>query len=39
MKKISQNILTASLGAAIALGGFHLLNDQPKNAKNIPNDY
>ncbi len=36
MKKISQSILTASLGAAIALGGFHLLNDQPKNANISP---
>jgi len=26
-KKITQNVLTATLGAAIALGGFHLTNN------------
>lgn len=36
MKKISQNILTASLGAVIALGGFHLMNDNNKIALTTP---
>ncbi|MBI34423.1 MAG: deoxyribonuclease HsdR [Flavobacteriales bacterium] len=30
MKKFSHNIITASLGAAIALGGFHLINNLEK---------
>jgi len=36
MKKISQNILTASLGAAIALGGFHLMNNNQTTATTTP---
>ena len=36
MRKISQNILTASLGAAIALGGFHFLKLETNNQATIP---
>lgn len=36
MKKFSQSILTASLGAALALGGFYVLNENPKIATSTP---
>ena len=36
MKKFSQNIVVASLGAAIALGGFYAINDFQKKTTNDP---
>lgn len=35
-KNITQNILTASLGAALALGGFYYINSTPKTATTTP---
>ena len=36
MKKFSQNIVAASLGAALALGGFYAISDFQKKTTNVP---
>ena len=36
MKKFSQNIVAASLGAALALGGFYAISDFQKKTTNDP---
>ena len=36
MKTSSQNIVAASIGATLALGGFYAINNYQNNATNVP---